>query len=102
MAQLIGVHIAGPHLFGPPPPHVSPGFGQAVCPGGQQSIVPPQPSDALPQSKPCIAHVIMVVQVGLEHVFIGVPGRLQTSPAGQVPHWRMPLHPSLMAPHTAC
>jgi hypothetical protein len=65
-----------------------------------QSITPPQPSLAIPQSKPCWAQVFVGhVQ---PHTF-GVPVAPQGSPAsfshgGHAPHSIVPPHPSLTGP----
>src|SRR4051812_48451394 len=55
------VHCGGPHLLGPAAPH--------DCPIGQlpQSMTPPQPSPAGPQSNPSCA-TVCVVHVGMSGV----------------------------------
>lgn len=53
-AHVFGVHAVAPHLFGPPPPHISPA---AQLP---HEIAPPQVSGAMPHSAFCAAHVMGV------------------------------------------
>ncbi|MDP9036066.1 MAG: hypothetical protein M3O50_14795 [Myxococcota bacterium] len=58
------VVFAQPHLFGtPPPPQLA---GGAQLP---QSIVPPHPSEPLPQSKPSVPHVAL----GTQRPLLAVP-----------------------------
>jgi hypothetical protein len=51
-AHVVGMHVAEPHTFGPPPPHIMPPLQVP------QVNMPPQPSGMSPQFLPAAVHVV--------------------------------------------
>ena len=90
-AQVRGVQVLAPHLFGPPAPQ--------TCPEGQvpQLRALPQPSLAAPQLNPS-AEQVVAAQVPVPH--LPGPPTPQVCPDGQVPQLRALPQPSPAAPQT--
>src|SRR5690348_2371017 len=84
-----------PQTLGPPPPQTSPA-GQVVPP--LQSSTLPQPSVAMPQLKPCWAHVLGT-HVVPQTPFCGFAPPPHCSFAGHEPQSMVLPQPSLHMPH---
>ena len=98
-AHVFGQHVLEPHTFGAPPPQLvgPPQVSPAVH--VPQSRIPQHPSSAMPQVKPCDAHVFGV-HGGAPHWFgCGMP---HTSHGDvHVPQSSVPPHPSLTIPQSS-